>query len=361
MASRKEYLYQIKGKKLSLIERDSISSDGLNYTFSGVSGDGVMDGTSSGSTAWKSPITSVADGLEVEYVYSPQYSVSSNAAVDYNKFYVNGWTIINGYLAFLRARRSTISNWSSSPESTVTSGTAGDTGGQTRDYIVVGGSSRWNGLHRVQTAGTEGQLVTYTKVHESLPYWEDQNVDFNTDEEIFGRSGGSLYLADYFSTSDYVFISGSNDEANNGLFSISALSASSTVNSSKLTLGTRYAVVNSSDATSYSTGLDNEYSAAAALAAETSQSDINIYKAHRDFCYVLTDVNVLNDENDEIDLPSYLNKALILYLKAKIAEDAMNIEMKEYLMKEFRKMVEKHESGKIWGSRQILSGPNAIR
>jgi hypothetical protein len=30
-------------------------------------------------------------------------------------------------------------------------------------------------------------------------------------------------------------------------------------------------------------------------------------------------------------------------------------------MKEFRKMVEKHESGKIWGARQIMSGSGAIR
>ena len=71
--------------------------------------------------------------------------------------------------------------------------------------------------------------------------------------------------------------------------------------------------------------------------------------------------NVLSDEDDDIDLPIYLTKALILYVKAKIAEDAMQLEAKEYLMKEFRKMVEKHESGKIYGSRQIMSGPSSIR
>ena len=72
-------------------------------------------------------------------------------------------------------------------------------------------------------------------------------------------------------------------------------------------------------------------------------------------------VDVLNDENDDIDLPPYLSKALVYYVKAKTAEDKMNIEMKEYFMKEFRRMVEKHESGKIWGSRRIMSGSNAIR
>ena len=72
-------------------------------------------------------------------------------------------------------------------------------------------------------------------------------------------------------------------------------------------------------------------------------------------------IDILNDENDEIDLPIYLTKALVLYVKAKIAEDSMNIEAKEYLMKEFRKMLEKHESGKIWGARQLMPGTGAIR
>ena len=70
---------------------------------------------------------------------------------------------------------------------------------------------------------------------------------------------------------------------------------------------------------------------------------------------------MLSDESDTIDLPIYLTKALLLYVKAKVAEDAMNIEAKEYLMKEFRKMIEKHENGKIWGARQIQPGTGAIR
>jgi hypothetical protein len=356
MATSKEYAYYVKGNKIAIVQKD--------WTFSGgqtLSQPGLNDLGSQGALLWKSPKESITGGLELQYVYSPQYMVSSNAAVDVNKFYVNGWTVIGGYLAFLRGRKSSISNWSSAPESTVTSGSSGDTGGQSLDYIVVGGSSRWNGLHKVQTAGTEGQLVTYTKVPETLPYWEDQNVDFNTSEEVYGRSGGSLYLADYFSAGDYVFISGSNDEANNGLFSVGSVSTSSTVNSSKLTLGTRYAVVNSSDATSYSTGLDNEYSASAALAAESSQSDINIYKAHRDFSYVLTDVNTLNDESDEIDLPEYLAKALVYYVKAKIAEDRGELEQKEYNMREFKRLLERNESSKVWGARRIGTDETAIK
>ena len=356
MASSKFYAYYIRGRKIALVQHDYTLGSGQTLSQPGLNAVGAR-----GDVLWKSPTEAISKGLEIEYAYSPRYRVSSNAAVDVNKFYVNGWTVIGGYLAFLRARRSTIVNWSSAPESTVTSGSSGDTGGQSLDYIVIGGSSRWNGLHKVQTAGTEGQLVTYTKVAETLPYWEDQQVDFNTSEEIFDGGAGTLWLADYFSADDYVFISGSNDEANNGLFSVSSVSASATAASSKLTLGTRYAVVNSADATSYSTGLDNEYSAAAALVGETSQSDINIYKAHRDFAYVLTDVNTLNDEADEIDLPDYLSKALAYYVKARVAEDRGELEQKEYNMREFKRLLERHESSKIWGARRIGTGDTAIK
>ena len=69
----------------------------------------------------------------------------------------------------------------------------------------------------------------------------------------------------------------------------------------------------------------------------------------------------ITDEASEIDITSYLAKALVYYIKAKLAEDQVNIEVKEYMMREFRRMVEKHESSKIAGPRMIMSGNNAIR
>ena len=74
-----------------------------------------------------------------------------------------------------------------------------------------------------------------------------------------------------------------------------------------------------------------------------------------------TDINALEDESDTIDLPEYLTKALVYYVKAKMAEDGMDIEQKEYFMREFRRILEKHESSKIWGSRQTIAGPHSIR
>ena len=67
------------------------------------------------------------------------------------------------------------------------------------------------------------------------------------------------------------------------------------------------------------------------------------------------------DESSTISLPSYISKALIYYIKARLAEDAGDIEKKEYLMREFKSMLERHESAKIWGARRIIPGTHAIR
>jgi|TARA_R110002020_G_scaffold150859_3_gene327769 hypothetical protein len=243
MASRKEYVYQIKGSKIAILEKDVISSDGLNYIFSGTSGDGLVHGSNSGSSAWKSPISSVADGLEIEYVYSPEYFIDTTNDVDEN---ITQYQSTDGYLSIA-------DNTSAYINYATTYALATDS------YIVLRNAGRFNGLHKIKAlsnnTGTNNKITLYTKYSGSEAAW----TNFEEAPKLY-------------------------------------------------------------------------YS-----------------------------VNVLNNESDEIDLPLYLTKALVLYVKAKIAEDGMNIEAKEYLMKEFRKMLEKHESGKIWGSRQMMPGTGAIR
>ena len=151
-----------------------------------------------------------------------------------------------------------------------------------------------------------------------------------------------------------MWISGSGAGKNNGLFSISSVSTSNTAASSKITLGTRYSVANSSDSDSYSTGLNNEYSAAAALTGEADQTDINIYKAYRDFSYVLTDVDVLDDEEFELDLSRYQANAVVYYLKAKLAEDVGDMDKREFFMREFKRQLEK-------GASALKRGPYIVQ
>jgi len=220
MASRKAYAYYLRGKQLALIEQDSVLGDGQTLT-----PPGLNDVGPDGSQLWKSPITAVTDGLEIEYVYSPRYRIDQAATTVACDRYTNS----NGLLKIVDAGNGL-------PTSGVT-------------HIVIDGSEKWNGLHTVNTLNA-GYTILETKYN-----------------------GGSVTEA------------------------------------------------------------------------------FTVY----------TDVDVLNDESDEIDLPEYLAKALIYYVKAKIAEDERDMGAKDLLMKEFYAIIEKHESSKIWGARMISPGPNTIR
>ena len=72
-------------------------------------------------------------------------------------------------------------------------------------------------------------------------------------------------------------------------------------------------------------------------------------------------LDVLEDESFELDLPLYLQKALVYYVKAKIAEDTGELKLREYAMREFRKIVEKHENSRISGPRVVFPGAHGIR
>ena len=358
MASKRFYAYYVRGNKLALVEHDNVSGDGQTL------GQPSLDDIGpSGGLQWKSPTASITDGIEIEYTYAPTYRVYRESTIDVNKFYVNGWTVIGGYLTFLRSHALVQNaNWTASPYNAVASATSGegDTGGQSLDYIFVKGSSRWNGLHRVQTAGTLGQLITYTKVSgENLPYWESKQIEFAAVTDTIFDRGSGLYLADYFSSGDYLWISGETDQGtgqNSGLFSVKDVTRSTTAANSTVELDRKYYIhVSNNSATSE---LGSEGSGGAALVTDNAESDINIYKANRDHCYLLTDVDVLNDENDEIDLTSYQSKAIVYYLRAKAAEDALNIEMREYYMRLFKKQLEKERSGRQRGPYVVMGDSN---
>ena len=238
MASLKQYAYQIKGNRISILERDFTPlQDGQSLTAPSID-------IPTGGGVWKSPLTAIADGLEIEYVYSPKYFITDTSKVDTNitKYRSNG-----GYLEIRDAALS-YTNYGDLSGYNITDGS----------YIVLKNAGRFNGVHKTITKTT---------------------------------------------------LSGTNDT---------------------IKLETKY---------------------------EGSSAWSDFEKTVSLYYYV----DVLNDENDDIDLPLYLTKALVYYVKAKIAEDSMNFELKEILMREFRKMVEKHESGKIWGSRRIMTGSGAIR
>ena len=226
MATSKEYAYYIKGNKLALAQKDLVFSSGQTLTQPGLNDLGIA-----GRLLWKSPKESIADGLEIQYVHSPDYFINETDKVD---------TAIDTYLSLdglLKIIDSASDNYSASPQS-LSDG----------KYIVLKKAGRWNGLHKVKAAGV-GYITLYTKFSGSATV------------EVAFEEAPELYY----------------------------------------------------------------------------------------------NVDVLNDEDDELDIPRYLATAVVYYVKAKYAEDTGEIELKEYFMREFRALTEKFHAGKQKGPYRVQS------
>ena len=231
MASSRKYAYYLRGNQIAIIEEGlgtgvcSLSGYSNQTTCEAAGGTWTENATSSSDGVYRSPLASVADGLEIEYAYSPRYRV--NDASD--TLAVTAYTESSGLLSL------TIASCSF---------TAGDP-------IVISGSDRWNGLHKVNaTVSGATTLVLATKYN-----------------------GGAV------------------------------------------------------------------------------TESFNL----------LQDVDGLNDEADEIDLPEYLAKALVYYVKAKMAEDQGDMERMQYNEVQFRALMNRYENSRIWGSRRVAPGIGAIR
>ena len=200
MATKRKYAYYIKGNKIALIQRE----------------DALVGSNNSEYGMYKSPTESIADGLEIQYTYVPDYLIEST---DTSTTTISGWDQDNDGNFRLRASGST--NWTSSPNlSSVT-------------YIVLRNAGRWNGLHKVSSV-TNNRIVTTTKVSAS------------TSETLF-------------------------------------------------------------------------------------EETVTLYY----------DVTPFTDESFDINLTRYQANALVYYLKAKLAEDGGDLEMREFFMREFKRQLEK--------------------
>ena len=228
MPTSKEYAYYVKGNKVAIVQKD--------WTFSGgqtLSQPALNDISVIGAMLWKSPTASVADGLEIQYVHSPNYFINETDKVD---------TQIDTYVStdgLLKLIDNGDNNYSASPES-LSDGS----------YIVLRSAGKWNGLHKVKAAGV-GYITLYTKCSDS-----------STVQQAFEETP-SLYY----------------------------------------------------------------------------------------------NINQLDSETDELDIPRYLANAVVYYVKAKYAEDAGELDMREFFMREFRRTTEKHQSGRQMGSRIVQGFP----
>jgi len=232
MASSKYYAYYIRGRQLAVVQHDYTLGSGQTLSQPGLNSVGAR-----GDVLWKSPTEAIADGIEIEYAYSPRYSIDET---DDKNTAIDTYVSLDGLLKIIDQGDD---DYSASPES-LSDGS----------YIVLKKAGRWNGLHKVKAAGV-GYITLYTR------------------------------------------------------FSGSA----------------------------------------------------SVQKAFEEAPELYYNVSALEDESDTIDLPEYLAKALVYYVKAKIAEDRGELEQKEYNMREFKRLLERNESSKIWGARRIGTDETAIK
>ena len=119
MASSKKYAYYLRGKQIALIEQNTglgtgtcSLSDYKNKAACENAGGTWTENSTSGRDLgqYKSPQSAITNGLEIEYCYSPRYSITTSSTTQVNKFYINGWTVKDGYLTFLRSHSATVPN-----------------------------------------------------------------------------------------------------------------------------------------------------------------------------------------------------------------------------------------------------------
>ena len=360
MASSKKYAYYLRGNQIALIEENTglgtgtcSLSDYKNKAACENAGGTWTENSTSGRDLgqYKSPQTDSTNGLEIEYAYSPRYRIATSSTTQVNKFYINGWTIKDGYLAFLRSHSATVPSWDSSPYSSV-----GDD-----EHILVRGSKRWNGLHKIKDTGNDGILQTYTKVSKAVPVVAGSaNIDIAAESSskalISSNDSSNIWLNNLFSEGEYIFIRGSATAKNNGFWKIDSVAADASAESSSgIYIANRYYCYDSDNT------LDTEGEDTSVDTTATSNESLTIYKAYRDFCYIQSDIDVINNEEDTIDVPEYLAKALVYYVKAKIMEDSGEIDGMQYNMTQFRALMNRYENSRIYGTRRVAPGYGAIR
>lgn len=385
----KKYGYYLKGNRFAIAQEGSgshCSLSGYNDKSSCEAAGGTWYGSASfGSSddyGYKSPLDSVTDGIEIEYTYAPTYrNFKENVPYD-NLWASNGWTVIDGYVCFVSGgninKNEGETGYGTADWNTINSAsTEGDTGGQNLDYIEVRGSSRWSGIHRIQTAYGDGNtlgggiLKTYTKADVKMPAlfgvdidWQAQGAVGTLDAHIYGDAASNLFLGEIgIESGDFFFVSGFAANIHNGVFKCSDTTESTTEAGTVIEVQEKYVL----NAKASAQGKYNEEvihypsevgGSSRITASESGDSNSVICKIVHEIMDIRTDVNVLNDENDEIDLTPYQSRAVVYYVKAMMSEDAGDFEKREYFMRLFKKQLEKERSGRKRGPYIAMGNSN---
>jgi hypothetical protein len=374
MMAFKKYAYYMRGNKIAIVESASRSSSGFKAVAHCTVGSHTTKDTceaaggqwipSSGGSSigsfeeWQSPLETIADGLEIEYAYSPTYWVSDELRTQQNRFYLDGWTVVDGYLAFIKSRLDGGINWTASPYSAV----------GVDEYILIKNSYKWNGTHKIKSRDTYGLLITYTKVNETvkgITASSNMNIANEADgkAKIHANNSSNIWLGSTFSAGDKIIINNTT-AINCGLWEIESVVTDTGADEESeqyMFIKNKYYHPIDLDEGEGVTSMSTQLIDTTASTSAHNSNSMGIYEAFVDPCYLISDVNVMEDESFDLDINPYLGKALVYYVKAKYAEDQMNIEAKEYFMREFYKIIDKHDSSRTSAVRQIQAPRAGVR
>ena len=177
-----QYGYYIKGNKVAIVEKDTQFDNDVNSK---------DFGPGSNRAQWKSPLASVTDGLELEYVYSPDYILKGDAGSDtLGKTLIQsfGWFIdSDNYLNFLTTSEAL-------DEDMLSAASGGPATIAVDEHFLVKNSSSWNGVHKCQSRNANGYFQTYTKVNKiyNTGYITTTGGDINIVNASAGNPGGHL-------------------------------------------------------------------------------------------------------------------------------------------------------------------------
>jgi len=350
----KKYGYYIKGNKIAIIEQSDSTSSGVlavahctvdptnntNKDDCEAAGGQWIPG-SSGSTGtyseYMSPTESVVDGLEIQYAYSPTFNLQSTGTegTDFHRFL--GWGSDGTNLLLF--------TFAASDYYDISSVFAAD------DWIYISGSGRWSGLHQVKSTGAATGILTLktrcnlkpSKITVDGTFATDET--YNGDSVIFDMDIEAFKDAQAYRGTSYIFITVENDNATNkGLFSLS-----SDTTSGQLTVNNRITI----DA-------DGDYTSTAAAFTAQADDASTFYNAFYEQISVYEGVEVLQDESFELDISRYQANAVVYYLKAKMAEDSLDMEAREFFLREFKRQLEKGVSALKRGP-YIIQGLKEMR
>ena len=323
MATKRKYGYYLKGNKIAIIEEGlgsglcSLSGYNTQSACEDAGGTWTSNGVSVDDGEYRSPIETITSGLEIQYAYSPTFNLQSTGTegTDFHRFL--GWGSDSANLLLFTYGAAAVADLSGLFA--------------TDDWVYVSGSGRWSGLHQVKATPTTAGVLTLKTKCNLQPSQLTVQGDFSTSETFNGDSAArdndieAFKDAQSYRDTPYVFTVSATDAANMGLFSLTA-----DTTSGQLTFNNKITI----DA-------DGDYTSTAAAIAARASEGVAFFNAFYEQISVYERVEVLQDESFELDLSRYQANAIVYYLKAKMAEDSLDMEAREFFLREFKRQLEK--------------------